>query len=232
MFAVSQKIVVTRQSLQRWQSSVFGSRPKAIEDTRRQLQNLLASPSSPIVEQSRKVLASNLNSLMSQDHEYWKQRSRVLWLSEGDRNTKFFHTKASTRRRSNLLKGLFDRHGVWQDSEVGIENVVTSYFSYMFSAGTYDLDHMSTVVDLIPTCVTEAMNSDLCAPYSGEEIKCALFQMHPNTAPGPDGMPPLFYQCYWDTLGSDIILAVQNFLHTGQLLKEINYTHICLIPKN
>lgn len=32
-------------------------------------------------------------------------------------------------------------------------------------------------------------------------------------------------------IGDDITIAVQNFLHSGQLLKQINFTHICLIPK-
>lgn len=26
-------------------------------------------------------------------------------------------------------------------------------------------------------------------------------------------------------------MAVQSFLHTGHLVKEVNYTHVCLIPK-
>lgn len=55
--------------------------------------------------------------------------------------------------------------------------------------------------------------------------------MYPTKSPGPDGMPPLFYQHYWDSIGDEVTLAVQNFLHSGQLFKEINFTHICLIPK-
>ncbi|KAL6132909.1 hypothetical protein ACLB2K_065148 [Fragaria x ananassa] len=55
--------------------------------------------------------------------------------------------------------------------------------------------------------------------------------MYPTKSPGPDGMPPLFFQHYWDTIGDDITVAVQSFLHSGQILKQINFTHICLIPK-
>ncbi|KAL6179181.1 hypothetical protein ACLB2K_050697 [Fragaria x ananassa] len=75
------------------------------------------------------------------------------------------------------------------------------------------------------------MNEQLCSSYSQDEIRYALFQMYPTKVSGPDGMPLLFFQHYWDTIGEDVTVAVQNFLQSGQLLREINFTHICLIPK-
>lgn len=122
-----------------------------------------------------KELAHKLNLLLSQDYEYWKQRSRVLWLSEGDRNTKFFHCQASMRHKKNHITGLFDSEGVWQETNEGIGDVVFDYFTKMFSAGTYDVDHMRDVVDLILSAVTRDMNIELCAPYHADEIKVALY---------------------------------------------------------
>lgn len=152
-------------------------------------------------------------------------------MSDGDRNIKFFYRKASNRRAKNRLIGLFDHQGVWQSSEYGMEDVVLNYFSTMFQVVVPDYNHMHSVINLIQPRVTADMNTDLCAPYTKLEVPLALFQMYPAKAPGPDGLPPLFFQQYWDIIGSDIVSAVQSFLHTGQLLHEINFTHICLIPK-
>lgn len=63
---------------------------------------------------------------------FWKQRSRVLWLSEGDKNTKFFHSHASERRRVNKIKSLKNEDGRVVKSEREISRVATDYFSRLF----------------------------------------------------------------------------------------------------
>ena len=75
------------------------------------------------------------------------------------------------------------------------------------------------------------MNHTLLQPYSPDEAKQALFQMHPSKSLGPDGMSPFFFQKYWNIVGDDIIEVVLSVLSSGHILHKMNYTHIVLIPK-
>ena len=76
------------------------------------------------------------------------------------------------------------------------------------------------------------MNSTLLQRYNPEEVKQALFQMHPSKAPRLDGMSPFFFQKFWHIVGQDVTTAVLSILNSGHMLQKMNYTHIVLIPKN
>ena len=90
---------------------------------------------------------------------------------------------------------------------------------------------MEECLNTIPHKVTSEMQEYLSRDYSADEIKAALFQMGPTKAHGPDGMNALFYQKFWYIVGDDVITAMLDFLNSGLMLLEINYTHIVLIPK-
>ena len=55
--------------------------------------------------------------------------------------------------------------------------------------------------------------------------------MHPIKSPGPDGMPPIFFQKYWNIVGQNVSDCILNILSVGVMPLEMNETHIDLIPK-
>lgn len=56
-------------------------------------------------------------------------------------------------------------------------------------------------------------------------------KMHPNKAPGPNWMSPIFYQKYQGTVGTTMLEALLQDLNTGQFPRNLNHTHISLIFK-
>ena len=53
---------------------------------------------------------------------------------------------------------------------------------------------MEEVLRVVPTMITEEQNAMLAAEFVKAEVDEALRQMESLKAPGPDGLPPLFYQ--------------------------------------
>ena len=107
--------------------------------------------------------------------------------------------------------------------------VATSYFQDIYKAST--CTQMEECVNVVPHKVIEVMHQLLTSDYSAEEVKVALFQMGPTKALGPNGMNALFYQKFWHIVGDNVVVVVLDFLNSGNIVPEINYTHIVLIPK-
>ena len=136
----------------------------------------------------------------------WQQRSMVAWLSEGHRNTHFFHLRASNRRRKKLIKSLQKQDGQLTDDLSEMQKLALDFYKALYtSEGVEGLDD---VLQHVPSKVTAAMNMEICAPYTKEEVKIALFQMFPTKAPGPDGFPAHFYQRHWDVCGDEVTSIV------------------------
>ena len=174
-------------------------------------------------------LNKKMDELLQKQEIYWAQRSRISWLQHGDKNTKFFHSKASQRRRKNHIRGIKNNQGQWVEELEEVVAVASDYFENLFQAGV--CDRMEEWLDAVPQMVTEEMQEALSGEFTAEEVRVALFQMGPTKAPGPDGMNALFFQKFWHMVGDDVVIAVLDFLNNGHMLPKINHTNIVLIPK-
>ena len=122
----------------------------------------------------------------------WHQWSKINWFQSRDRNTGFFHAKASSRQKKNDMEGLLDARGVWQENEEVMGEIVLDYYTDLFtSSNLIDFDE---ILGAMQPRVTSSMNQKITMEFTADEVNMALKQMYPLKAPGLDGMPPLFYQ--------------------------------------
>ena len=91
--------------------------------------------------------------------------------------------------------------------------------------------NMESVLQAVQRKVTPHMNESLTHPYIADEVRLALFQMHPSKSPRLDGMSHFFFQKYWHIVGNDVTEAILFVLRSAHMLKKMNHTHIVLIPK-
>ena len=177
-----------------------------------------------ILEVSRK-----LQDAYKDEEEYWHQKSRNMWYSSGDLNTKFYHALTKQRRVRNRIVGLHDEDGTWITGDKGVEKVAIDYFDKLFTT-TSPSNFNSFLAEVTPG-ITPQMNQRLLRLATKEEVKEALFMMHLEKAPGPDGMTALFFQHSWHIIKNDLVEMVNNFLVTEKMDTRLNITNICMIPK-
>ena len=106
--------------------------------------------------------------------------------------------------------------------------MIVEYYKQLFtSSNPQDFE----VVQFTKRVVSEDMNSSLIRNFSKEEVEIALKQMAPLKAPGPDGMPPIFFQHYWESIGDDVVKVVVSCLNSSSIETGLNHTFITIIPK-
>ena len=119
--------------------------------------------------------------------------------------------------------------GEWITHKPAIQEFVVTQFHQLFSEEPVFFP--PRLENLIPHSITDEENESICLPLSLFEIKQTIYGMQNLKAPGPDGLPPLFYKKYWPIVGDAITKAIQSFFKTGHLLSEVNNSLIVLIPK-
>ena len=230
MFQVMEKLKICRGSLIAWSKVHFGSLASSIKEKRMQLQTLLSAH--PLGDSPRILeLQEDLNGLLEKEDIFWKQRSKVSWMNAGDKNTKFFHAQCSQRRQTNRISGLRDDSGVWHSDMAKVSELAIEYFQNIFSSSNPTEEVLSTCLDGKERVVSDEMNDALLTDFTADEVLMALKHMYPTKAPVLDSMSTIFYQTYWSIVGPEVSHAIISILHSGHMLRKINYTHIVLIPK-
>ncbi|KAL4303233.1 hypothetical protein GQ457_10G009960 [Hibiscus cannabinus] len=209
--------------------NLFGPIPQRIPRLRSEINRLSSRRLSP--EDLEVLLAAKgkLCHLLNVQEAYWVQRSRVLWLSAGDRNTSFFHAKASARKKKNVLMGLYDANGYWQTSTREVLRIASNYFVALFSANPPFV--APAFLEHITPSVTEDMNSGLLAAFTAEEVIAAFRDINPRKSPEIDGLPSGFFRQHWDILGEDFVSLCLDLLRGHADMASVNETIIVLIPK-
>ncbi|KAK9911160.1 hypothetical protein M0R45_035082 [Rubus argutus] len=185
-------------ALSLWGTQTFGSINFQLRQVRRRLDAAYSVGLSQHNVSRISQLESQLSELQDKEEVLWRQRSRITWLQLGDRNTRFFHERASGR----TIHGLFDSQGIWQTDSDVIGHLFCDYFAGLFTKIGGIL--MERVLSSVLPLVSPEMNTMLLQPFERKDLEFSLFRMQPSKSPGVDGMSALFFQRYWSFIGDEV----------------------------
>lgn len=151
-------------------------------------------------------------------------------MREGDRNTKFFHSKAYTRKRTNKIMGLENDQGIWNEEIEDVERLFCEYFTNIFTTTNPSPTQLNAALTNLSRRVTKEMNNFFDQKFT-KEISTALTQMCPTKAASLDRLPIAFFQNHWNLVKEKMITTCLHILNEGGSLTPLNHTYIALIPK-
>ncbi|KAH1261405.1 putative ribonuclease H protein [Glycine max] len=109
-FALKMKLKFIKSCIRHWSSQNGVINASKIQNLKKELNALEAGGNASILSQAERDLKKSLQEqLWNAAHAYesmLRQKSRVKWIKEGDRNSAYFHRMINHRRRFNAIRGL------------------------------------------------------------------------------------------------------------------------------
>ena len=184
--------------------------------------------------QAEKDLHQKWNFLREIEELYFRQKSRINWLREGDLNTTYFFRICQVRSSYNAIRAFLRFDEVWITDPEEMSNLAVSHFCSVLGPTVATTGIVSTrdwFRNLLNYDITPMQRSQMLQIPTPEEIKKIMFRLNPNKAPGPDGLTSGFFKAAWDTVGEEVIISTTQFFYSGFLPASANATILTLTPK-
>ena len=208
---LTNRISRCHQQIAVWKRSNKNNAEEQIKVLRGRLDKALCSATSSQTETN--MLKEELDKAYIEEEIFWKQKSLVMWLRAGDRNTKYFQAISRTRRIKNTITSIQDETGVVHRGHKNIAKVAENYFNSLFSSQGDISIYFDQVFHGFQETVSASVNEDLTRDITEDEVQQAVFDIGPHRAPGPDGFPAIFYHQHWEEIKPDIMKEIKNVLH-------------------
>ena len=161
-------------------------------------------------------------------------RSRIKWIEEGERNTKYFLQLEKSNQSNNTITSLKDKHGNVMFKMDEIMQIQVDYYTNLYTEKVIfnennECDEFCSYIN-IPKI--SADQQETCeGMITEQEASYALKAMRNNSAPGLDGLTTSFYKVFWSKIKTFIINSYEEAFTNGQLSISQRRAVITLLHK-
>lgn len=158
-----------------WSKKEFNGKKEKLKRLKKKLADMKSNFQHYEEVNEIKSTEDQIERLLLDEEVYWKQRSQVDWLKVGDKNTKFFHFKASSRKKKkNQIEGILNHEDVWIEDREEIKREFHVYFVNMFMTSCPTNMQIEIALAGLKPRVTAEMNEQLDMPFTEEVVLTAL----------------------------------------------------------
>jgi hypothetical protein len=151
--------------------------------------------------EKKALIAADLERTALLEEISWRQKSKALWLREGDKNTKFFHRLANSNRRYNSISTLSINGELSTDPDA-ISDHITLFYNRLF---TEEESQRPLLDGLDFSMISDEDAAWLERSFDDDEVVGVVMGFNGDKAPGPDGFTMGFFQSCWDVVRADIM---------------------------
>lgn len=127
--SVLSRLCRVRQAIIKWSKEQNQNSKEIIQSLQQDLETALSSliPDTDLIG----MLTSELDKAYTEEECYWRQRSRILWLQHGDKNSSYFHAITRGRKMVNKFSVIEKQDGtpVYEEGQI-TEAIASFYTSY------------------------------------------------------------------------------------------------------
>jgi hypothetical protein len=131
---LNDKLRNTAGSIMGWCSQSFGAVRTELRKLRSQLHVLRMKPGRVGPDYEEKKVEHKIVELSFREEIMWRQRARVQWLAEGDKNTRFFHQKANNRKKKNRITRLVEENATIHENSADLEKHTVEFFKDLYTS--------------------------------------------------------------------------------------------------
>ena len=192
---LQQRLQNTGKALKRWHSQHCSHMTKTLDIVNELIFRLDAARDvrqlTPQEHRFRNFLKVRCLGIVALERAMWRQRSRVTWIRLGDTGTKFFHIKASSRRRKNYIQVIEHNDCMITGQEDKLK-IAWDFFNTLIGTPK----ERAAAINLQALGYTPMLQhlAGLDALITEEEVFATINDMAMEKAPGPDGYTMLFFR--------------------------------------
>ncbi|KAK2658664.1 hypothetical protein Ddye_005197 [Dipteronia dyeriana] len=181
--------------------------------------------------QKKELMSSYTLAVQTEEEDFLRQKSRVQWLKAGDRNSSYFFKAIKERRNRSKILSISGEDDSLIEGDTRVKSEAIGHFQNILGCSMPSRHGSRSLRNVIDKHISNDQVDYMSREVTNDEIREACFSLHPNKAPGPDGFNAYFFNKTWHIVGDNVINAIQEFFHSGLLLKELNATTLALVLK-